>query len=373
MKSYKNIGLSLLLSFSMAIPSGVYADDKVIEDSSLTIGQIRMMAREHTVNRKPYQEAIDKITLERDRNFDPFFEARNYSYDFLGRETITYISGGKPYDYDDKIKSYEDRLKDLQDENERLAISKFEEIVNKSYEIKDKERAIELGENDLRIAELSLKVGTIYPLQVENAKTQLSILKSELDILKNDIEKLFEDLNEIIGYESDVRYEFNLEGIMTQVSLGLESIYVPEDAIEFVIQNSKDIKNLKENLEEIEETLGRLEIFFPEGGYVYDKRADELGLEDLLIDIEEAKRLEKLNLKKEYTGIYIALIDLDRNYNDLLHEKKGLNIEKVRLDTGLISRVDFEKASARFEELEKRHMNKIISVYRLILNYEMRK
>ncbi|MBP2027144.1 hypothetical protein J2Z35_000938 [Acetoanaerobium pronyense] len=371
MKLYKNIALSLLLSFSMAAPAMVHAQDEIVVDR-LTIGQIRMMAREHTADKKPYQEAIDKIAQEKDKNYDPYFDAKNYSYDYLGRETVTYISGGKPYDYDEKIESYEDRLENLQDENEKTAISKFEEIVNKSYEIKDKERAIELAEKDVKIAELSLKVGTIYPLQLENAKTQLSILKSELDILKSDIEKLFEDLNEIIGYESDARYDLSLEGIMIKVNVGLDSIYVPEDAVSFVIENSKDIENLKENLEEIEDTLGRLETFFPEGTYQYDKRAEELGLEELLWDIDEAKRIEKLNLKKEYTGIYIALIDLDRNYSDLLHEQEGLAIEKVKFDTGIISKVDFEKASASFEELEKSHMNKIISVYRLILDYEMK-
>lgn len=372
MKSYKKIGLSLFLSFSMLFPLSVNAQEKVAVQDRLTLSQIRLMAREHTLSQNSYQEAIEKISKEKDKNYDPYFDAKNYSYDYLGRETVTYIGGGKQYDYEDKIKSYEDRLKALQDENEKKAIIKFEEIVNKSYEIKDKEKAIELAENDVKIAEVSLKVGTIYPLQVENAKTQLNILKSDLDILKKDIEKLFEELNEIIGYENEARYDFNLDNIMKKVTVGLDSIYVPGDAVDFVIKNSKDIEKLNENLGEIEKTLDRLKSAFPGETYIHEKRADELGLEELVLDIEEAKRLEKLNLNKEYINIYISLMALDRNYSDLLHEQEGLVIEKVKFDTGIISRVDFEKASAAFEELEKNHMNRILSVYRLMLDYEMK-
>lgn len=258
------------------------------------------------------------------------------------------------------IKNYDTNV-EIQKEKIRLnVIELFAGIISAEDNVSMYEEQLELNERELKIAQVKKSLGLMSDSEYNALVVDNNSLKNSKQSIEAALTQAYISLNRLLGQNVDTKYtvELNIDyEPLGQVDLDYEMIKAST--------SSQTIKELEDAAE-----IAQYQVDVYSSEYSNDKKeAKENNLSQATRNLSDAKAEMAANVKNTYNSIQTAENTYTNNLATLEQQKKELEIKKLQLSSGKITRLEYDKAEHSIKELENTIRQGVYSHYILVCKF----
>lgn len=235
-------------------------------------------------------------------------------------------------------------------------IAACEDIITGQGSLAYLEQVIKVTEKEVRFAELKTQLGTLSPYDLTKLKTSLAGYRSKLEMQRLAVENAYEKLNNLAGLPKEKRYTVTLPTApVAPKAINLDS------KVAEVLGVSPSIGSLETTV-----ALAQNNVSF----YTYNAGGDPLSAK--MVDVEKAKldlASARQALRRAVEELSINRDSLYQQYQSVLSDQtqaeRDATVAALNYQVGLISELDYQKATLKQAELRQTELSTRVAVDKL--------
>lgn len=357
-KILKSLALGALL---ISFPISSFANNLITYEQALE------KVYENQENIEIYEELIQELNRSAERvGENPLTNTPNYLY-IEGNEIAMY-DFGRSFDYEKAARDREYQLRTIRRELEFRTLDLYTSLVKAKEELSEKSILIMEKEKELKIATLKYDLGMSLKTDLIMAEDGYSAFINEIENIHRNEQVVKERLNLLMGQAKETDFEVSVENLLKLVDLDGESLLMPEEALEFALENKKTITDIKRDVENLKKDLERFSRIYPPGTYYYNEREKEL--DKLIESAEDMKEQQLFAFEKAYLRVITSIETINKDELEIEKKNHEISYYEAIYGAGQISEVEILKKRNEILSLKRSQLITTLGIKRTILDYQ---
>ncbi|KXG76229.1 TolC family protein [Thermotalea metallivorans] len=214
-------------------------------------------------------------------------------------------------------------------------------LLSLEKQIKSLEKNILNMEKVLKLERIKNNLGLSSNIALENIFFTVNQLKNTLEQAKIQKENSYANFKKFIGYplhEAIVLEDFKLENFLLPNY---------EEGLKRALENGVEIRNAKSEVSRREGYIENMKDRYPKGAAALD--SPKLDLKDAQLKLEEKMIKTELSYKTAYNDLLVKKQKLDLAMKDMNLARKAYEIEKLKYEVGMSSKLEHESKQTDYE------------------------
>jgi len=201
------------------------------------------------------------------------------------------------------------------------------------------------------------------------SENDYSVFFKEIENISRNEQILKERLNSLMGFKKETSFEVSTDNLLKVADIDGESLLIPEEALEFAVENKKSLTDVKKDVENLKKDLDRFSRIYPPGTYYYNEREKEL--DKLIESVDDMKKQQLFAFEKAYLRVITSIEAVNKDELEIEKKNHEINYYENLYNAGQISEIEILKKRNEINSLKRNQLITTLGIKRTILDYNM--